>query len=137
MLKKTIVFTTIIVLILVLAIVAVNNLKGILFHELPWLMPIALFLGIISGIFRGLLYIKATLKINHQTDRHTIDSFLEHWGTAASIIVLMVSAIFTKSWFRSNFLSEPSFHRFDHGLVFWHLFSYRFFSNQKIQKLDT
>lgn len=97
MLKKTIISTLIISIVLFLSIIAISNSRGILFHEFPWLMPTALACGILTGIIRGILYDRVVKKMKQQPDRHTIDSFLEHWGTGVGIIVLMVSGFLIKA----------------------------------------
>ena len=96
MLKKVLFASILIIVILTLAILSIYHSRRILFHDVPWIMAIAVILGIISGIFRGIRYNTATRKSNYQPNRHTIDSFIEHWGTAMGIFVLMVSGFFIK-----------------------------------------
>jgi cytochrome b subunit of formate dehydrogenase len=47
-------------------------------------------LGIIGGIIKIVL---GSRKTNLQPERHSIDSILEHWGTAVGIFILIVSGI--------------------------------------------
>lgn len=97
MLKKVLITATLIILILALAIFLIHNLKGFLFHTMPWLMAVAAVMGITSGIFRGLRHNSCVRKVNYQPNRHTIDSFLEHWGTAVGIFILIISGFFIKA----------------------------------------
>ena len=54
-------------------------------------MPVAFISGLISGYLRGVIYLRVSQNINNQKDRHTLDSFLEHWGAGAGIIILVIS----------------------------------------------
>ena len=47
-------------------------------------------LGITAGIIKNVL---SSRKTNLQQERHSIDSILEHWGTAVGIFILIVSGI--------------------------------------------
>jgi len=47
-------------------------------------------LGITAGIIKNVL---SSRKTNLQQERHSIDSILEHWGTAVGIFILTVSGI--------------------------------------------
>ena len=47
-------------------------------------------LGLIGGIIKIVL---GSRKTNLQPERHSIDSILEHWGTAVGIFILIVSGI--------------------------------------------
>jgi cytochrome b subunit of formate dehydrogenase len=50
--------------------------------------------GAITGIIGAVIKIVlSSRKINRQPERHTLDSILEHWGTAIGIFILIVSGI--------------------------------------------
>lgn len=104
MLKRVSFAAALIIIILTLSILATHNSKGILFHNLPWLIAIAIFLGVTSGTVRGLIYLTGVRRLNHQPDRHTLDSFLEHWGTAAGIVILIISGFILKAGYSRIFL---------------------------------
>lgn len=90
MLKRVLYAAALIIIILVLAILGVYNAKSILFYSFRWLIVGAVVLGTASGIYRGIFY-NIAMQRPGQPDRHNIDSFLEHWGTAAGIFILIVS----------------------------------------------
>jgi len=96
MLKKVLFAIISIIIILTLAIWYVVGYKGILFHKIPWLIAAAVVLGLAAGTIRGIKHNIDGKRRDPQADRHTIDSFLEHWGTAAGIIILIISGFFLK-----------------------------------------
>lgn len=103
MLRKVIVAAALIVVILTLAVVGVYNSRGILFHTLPWLIASAAVLGIISGSYRGLKLNTVAQTPDYRVNRHTLDTFLEHWGTAAGILILIVSGFFMRTGYSRIF----------------------------------
>ena len=64
------------------------------FRDSKWLFIIASIAGAVAGIIGGLIKIIASSgKTNGQPARHSVDSILEHWGTAIGIFILIVSGI--------------------------------------------
>jgi len=109
MLKKVLFTAALIITILALAILVIHNAKGILFHTMPWFMAGATVAGITSGVFRGIRNNACTQRLNYQCDRHTIDSFLEHWGTGTGIFILMISGFFIKVGYNRVFAMNLHF----------------------------
>lgn len=97
MLRKLLLFLLVIVVI-GLSIWGISNIQVRLFANMPWLLAISIIPGTCLGLVRAIIAIKQG-KLYRSWDRHTIDSFLQHWGTAAGIFLLMLSAyrIFTGS----------------------------------------
>lgn len=135
MLRKVFFTATLIVIILALAILGIHNSKGILFHTIPWLMPGATFLGVTSGIFRGIRHNACVQKSNYQPDRHTIDSFLEHWGTATGIFILMISGFLIKAGYSRVFSMNLHFLSLILTLYFGTYFLADFFVSKKYNYL--
>jgi cytochrome b subunit of formate dehydrogenase len=64
------------------------------FRDSKWIFIITSIVGALAGIIGGLIKIIAgSRKTNRQPARHSIDSILEHWGTAIGIFILIVSGI--------------------------------------------
>jgi cytochrome b subunit of formate dehydrogenase len=96
----------VIILILVLAAVAVgaafsHRSEAVFFDTLPWLTVAAACLGFVLGVTRALLKDKEDIS-DGEVNRHGGGSFLEHWGTALGIFVLLASG------FLLGFLFFPS-----------------------------
>jgi cytochrome b subunit of formate dehydrogenase len=71
-------------------IYAVHSLNIVLFQKVAWTLLAPVVLGLVLGIrARRKTAVDAVPSGNEE--RHSIDSFLEHWGTAAGILVLVVS----------------------------------------------
>jgi len=88
---KKILFTVILAGVMAASIYGIRGLDIVLFRQVAW----TLFAPLLAGIFLGILAgrkspadAEGSLEDN---ERHGIDSFLEHWGTAAGILVLVVS----------------------------------------------
>ena len=67
-----------------------QSLKENLSLSAPWLLIFAAGVGIILGASSGLASARYRAA-GDMKERHTIDSFLEHWGTAAGIFVMIFS----------------------------------------------
>jgi cytochrome b subunit of formate dehydrogenase len=96
----------VIILTLVLAVVAVGSIfshraEAVFFDTLPWLTVAAACLGFVLGVTRALLKDKEEIS-GGEANRHGGGSFLEHWGTALGIFVLLASG------FLLGFLFFPS-----------------------------
>jgi cytochrome b subunit of formate dehydrogenase len=91
MIKKTVSFTVIYLIVLVLVIAWVSPFQTKLFHDISWIFLIAIIGGVVAGIFRARAKLRNSDPVN-DPPRHTIFSFMEHWGTGIGIIVLIISA---------------------------------------------
>lgn len=64
------------------------------FRDSKWIFIITSIAGAVAGIIGGVIKIIAgSGKTGRLPARHSIDSILEHWGTAAGIFILIVSGI--------------------------------------------
>ncbi|MFC1866346.1 cytochrome b/b6 domain-containing protein [Chloroflexota bacterium] len=73
-------------------IVLANNSDAAFFDSMPWITIVAAGVGFILGAARALL--KGKEQINYgEVNRHGSGSFIEHWGTALGIFILLASAI--------------------------------------------
>jgi cytochrome b subunit of formate dehydrogenase len=90
---KRVLFT--IGMIVFIAIVSVwwtINLKSNLFQETRWIFIAAFVVGIIAGTIGARIKQLRRLKaVNQPSERHTLDSIMEHWGTAVGIFILIIS----------------------------------------------
>jgi cytochrome b subunit of formate dehydrogenase len=135
MLKKVILISSIITIGVGLAIFLLNDYRVILFHNLRWLIAGASCLGMLFGVYRGIKD-KTSLKGSKgQPDRHTLDSFMEHWGTAVGIIILIISGIFLMAGFRLIFSKNLHFLGLIVALFFGSYFLFHFFISQKYRYL--
>jgi cytochrome b subunit of formate dehydrogenase len=93
MLKKVLIVSLLIVILVDLSILGINYLKVFLFQTGPWILAISMCLGLLAG---GLIAIfnKKTLTVPAELlKRHTLASYLEHWGTAYGMFVLIISGL--------------------------------------------
>jgi len=64
------------------------------FRDTRSIFIVTFIVGTAAGIIVALIKIAlSSRKTNHQPERHSIDSILEHWGTAIGIFILIVSGI--------------------------------------------
>ena len=64
------------------------------FRDSRWVFIYTAIAGAAAGITAGVVKIAIRArKTNPQPARHTVDTLLEHWGTAAGIFILIVSGI--------------------------------------------
>jgi len=92
MIKKTVSFTVVYLTVLALAIAWVSSFHTNLFFNISWIFLLAIIAGAIAGIFRAKVKLSNADQVN-DPPRHTLFSFMEHWGTGIGIIILIVSAI--------------------------------------------
>jgi cytochrome b subunit of formate dehydrogenase len=79
------------VIIVVLVIAWVSSFQTKLFSDISWISLIAIIIGAIAGIFTARAKLKNTDQVV-DPPRHTLYSFMEHWGTGIGIIILIVSS---------------------------------------------
>jgi cytochrome b subunit of formate dehydrogenase len=132
MIKKVLLAGILIIVFFAVVIPVIYNFNGILFRNTPWLMAGATAMGILSGIFRG---IRNNAGSHLQPDRHTIDSFLEHWGTVSGILILVISGFFLKFGYRRIFSSNLHFLGLVVTLFFGSYFVADFFVKKKFSYL--
>jgi cytochrome b subunit of formate dehydrogenase len=91
MIKKTVSFIVVYLIVVVLVLAWVSSFQTKLFSDISWIFLVAIIGGVIAGIFRARAKLRNTGRVN-DPPRHTIFSFMEHWGTGIGIIILIVSA---------------------------------------------
>ena len=97
MLKQIITKSIILVVLLLVSILAVINLKTLLFVNMYLLMAVFIGLGVLAGITTA-----ALKRITHSRNpafpekRHTLGSFFQHWGTSVGILLLFITGLFMK-----------------------------------------
>jgi len=65
-----------------------------LFRAIRWIYIVTLIIGTVAGIIGARIKIALrSSRISERTERHSVDSILEHWGTAAGIFILIVSGL--------------------------------------------
>lgn len=93
-------------ILLALSILLINYSTTVLFQDRPWILAISVSLGILTGTLRAFVKIKSgPADPSGLIMRHTVDSFVEHWGTASGILLLLISGfllIFGLSRFEVN-----------------------------------
>jgi cytochrome b subunit of formate dehydrogenase len=68
------------------------NLKINLFQETRWIFIAAFVVGIIAGaIGARIKQSRQARTVNKPPERHTLDSIMEHWGTAIGLFIMIVS----------------------------------------------
>jgi cytochrome b subunit of formate dehydrogenase len=104
---KMIMTTLIIAVVVILGIGWANHTKIGLFTGFSWIMAFAVTLGFITGIVRGKVKLKNEWEYA-RTERHSVDSFLEHWGTGVGIVVLIYSGF--RIFSGSGGMAGPNLH---------------------------
>jgi cytochrome b subunit of formate dehydrogenase len=89
--KKTVSFIVVYLIVIALVIAWVSSFQTKLFSDTSWVFLLALIAGAVSGMFRARAKLRNTDQVN-DPPRHTLFSFIEHWGTGIGIIILIVSA---------------------------------------------
>lgn len=135
MLKKTLIASILMIIILTLATVRIYNARILLFYNMPWLLAVATGLGIILGILRGIKNNDRTQSLNRPPDRHTIDSFLEHWGAAVGVLILIISGFFLIEHYKRGFATNLHFLGLVITLFFSSYFWVHFFAAKKYKYL--
>ena len=87
---KKIIFSIVLAGILAAGIYGIRSLDIVLFQKVAWTLLAPIVIGIVLGI-RARRKSADDAPFSEYEERHSINSFLEHWGTAAGILVLVVS----------------------------------------------
>jgi cytochrome b subunit of formate dehydrogenase len=91
MVKRTVSFLVVYIIVVALVSVWVSSVQTKLFSDIPWMFSIVIIVGAIAGIFTARAKLKnASRSVN--PPRHTLYSFMEHWGTGIGIILMIVSS---------------------------------------------
>jgi cytochrome b subunit of formate dehydrogenase len=91
MVKRTVSFLVVYIIVVALVSVWVSSVQTKLFSDIPWMFSIAIIVGAIAGIFTARAKLKNTGRVI-SPPRHTLYSFMEHWGTGIGIILMIVSS---------------------------------------------
>ena len=92
MLKRVLFSLGLIVFIVIVSILWTINLKINLFQETRWIFLAAFVVGIIAGtIGARIKQSRRSRAVNKPPERHTLDSIMEHWGTAIGLFIMIVS----------------------------------------------
>ncbi len=92
MIKRLLFLVGLIAFILIISILWMYSLGIIYFREIRWILIGTFVLGTIAGMIGARLKNRPKSRnINPQSERHTVDSMMEHWGTAIGIFILIVS----------------------------------------------
>lgn len=93
MVKKTILALVLYLIVVAVIAVWVAHIQTILFHSAFWELVAAVIVGAVAGTMRAKLKLrKQATTDNELAPRHTVGSFMEHWGTGFGTILLIVSA---------------------------------------------
>ena len=125
MLKKVLWVSILMVILLAVAIGLTYYAREILFNRLRWVIVGAAVLGVALGTFSGLRQSRFSGRSDAPADRHNLDSFLEHWGTAVGIVILTVSGFFIQAQYRRGFSTNLHFT----GLIVTLLFGFYFLAD--------
>jgi cytochrome b subunit of formate dehydrogenase len=107
--KKTLIALVVLLAGVAGGIVLAANINTVLFHTAYWGLIAAVALGAAAGVVKALWRRKK--QPAEDTLRHNVGSFLEHWGTGAGIIILIVSAALLASGRKIGFIAVPEIAR--------------------------
>lgn len=92
MLKRILIIIVLAAFIATAGIVWTHSLANYFFKATRWIFIVAFAVGLTTGATGSLLKQSRRSKASTQlAERHTTDAFLEHWGTAAGIFIMIVS----------------------------------------------
>ena len=90
--KRVLFSLGLIIFIVIVSILWTINLKINLFQETRWIFIAAFVVGIIAGaIGARIKQSRQARTVNKPPERHTLDSIMEHWGTAIGLFIMIVS----------------------------------------------
>ena len=123
--------------VLAVSIWLIQNIEVVLFRQAVWVCIISLLAGTVLGTIRIKSKAKyASKKIQVMpVERHTIDSYLEHWGTATGIFVLIFSGIQLRTGSDALFSSNLHFLGLTSTLLFGSYFLSDFLISKKWNSL--
>ncbi len=104
---KVVVILVLVIAALAVGIVFANNSDAVFFDSIPWITIVAAGAGFVLGAARALLKGKETICYG-EVNRHGSGSFLEHWGTALGIFVLLASGIIMGFLFFPHIAKTPA-----------------------------
>lgn len=134
MLRKVILFSLLIIILFSLGILGLNYWHAFLFQTNSWILAIPLSLGLFTaGLRAGIQKSKRTVYAGLEK-RHTVAAYLEHWGTAMGIFMLIISGLLLliqPTFFQSNLHFLGLFM----VLLFGSYFAVDFFSAKKFNDL--
>src|SRR4030042_4959118 len=128
-----IIFSMILAGILAASIYGILGLDIVLFQKAAWTLLAPLIIGIVLGI-RARRKSADDAPSSEDEARHSIDSFLEHWGTAAGILVLVVSGFQLRAAL-SVFALKLHFLGLFFALLFGCYFAADFFASRKYNRI--
>jgi len=130
MLKRVLFTAGLIVFIAIVSVLWMYNLGTIYFREIRWILIGTFVVGTIAGIIGAGLKKRFKLRNdNLRSERHSIDSIIEHWGTAIGIFMMIVSGFQIRDRAR---LSAVKLHFL--GLFFTLLFGSYFLADFLVSK---
>jgi cytochrome b subunit of formate dehydrogenase len=91
MLKRVLIISLLILIFLILSILGINYLKVSLFQTSPWILVIPICLGLLTGGLITMFKKKKLIVPTELLKRHSLASYMEHWGTALGLFVLIIS----------------------------------------------
>jgi formate dehydrogenase subunit gamma len=103
--NKWLIITTLIV-ITGLGIFLFSLLDILLLDSAPWLLIVSMVIGITFGALRSRVKNKPSIH-NEQIARHGLGAFLEHWGTALGIFILIITGFIIGFLFFPHFADTP------------------------------
>jgi cytochrome b subunit of formate dehydrogenase len=110
-------------------IYGIRSLDIVLFQEVAWTLLAPIVIGIILGI-RARRKSANTAPFSDDDERHNVHSFWEHWGTAAGILVMVVSGFQIRAAL-SLFALNLHFLGLFYTLLFGCYFAADFFASRK------
>jgi len=112
MVKKTILALVLYLIVVALTITWTVHIHTVLFHSAWGGLIAAIVIGAIAGVIRVKLKMKKqAAAANEHAPRHTVGSFMDHWGTGVGIIILIVSGALLASGRKIGFFFVPQFTR--------------------------
>ncbi len=136
MLKKVIFLAIILAAVLALIIWGVSRLNSLILQNGAWILAGAIIAGTLSGVIRAIFKgVKITPNAVEKNERHTVDSFLEHWGTGIGIFILIYSGFQIRFQPGQLFPMNLHFVGLVYTLVFGSYFMADFLVSQKYHDL--
>ena len=135
MLKRLLFLAALIAFIIIVSILWTYNFSSTLFRAARWILIGTFIVGTAAGAIGARLKNSLRLRnVNLQLKRHTIDSMIEHWGTAIGIFMLIVSG--SQIYYQGGFSAiKLHFLGLFFALLFGSYFLADFFVSKKYQTL--